>query len=1058
MSSDISRPASVRRQPDTGIVAQQGRVIVDRDINALQEIVNDRAEAEMRDVIGPCGTPDDGFAISVSSGSPPSRVAEILFRFPEREAVDFSISPGTMYVGGERVVFPAQQNGEAATYSYFDQPDWPSPPMPTFTGRVRDEVVYLSVHEHELSAVEDPDLLDVALGGVDTTQRLRLVRRVERAPVSIADCAEAWTQLTERWLAAGWSFDPATMRLEPQSRLQVSFVQSGTPSDPCDPVATGGYLGAENQLIRVRIAGTGAGSPGGPASLLWGYDNASFLYRVVDIAANGTMLQLASDPPDAFHTPQANQAVEILRTAAIIATEPDATDPTGKTKIIRCVAAETGFVTTLTQPYGPPSTGGTTNYLVLAQALPADYVSDGNPLFVRVWQGLQSFAPGSATALFDPVSISTNGVQVTISVPKGEVAAAGAYWLIAVRPGTPQAVYPEDLLTAPQPPDGPREWVCPLATIAWGNPAGKQVHDCRQSFANLVALTRRPAGCCTVNVAPADLTATNTLQSVVDRAASLAQHVTVCLGAGTFALAGSLRLNGAHDNLTLSSCAGGGTIAAAAGSDPSKFSDGLIVITNASGVALRGLRLVPASGSLPDVLQTEIGRLADAAGGAAARVSKASFVSMIGVRAVSAGHLTVEDCLIAFAKPGSAAASSDVFGAGIFLEGDCSGLTVAGCDFTSAMAPTYTPSTATAALLASDPVVNRDLIVKTAPPASPPGSPPSSPPSVPPALLSLRTADRVRAIAFNAPIGVIVKASPPAPLVVTVGLLACGNTNADLRSTNFSADLICRLGNVAILGNGFSTLTIMALGLDVDGRTMRIQDNNSLGCVAGLLWQLNGAGPPAGASNLTLFDGLMQAITGFAEAEIAMLLGEIYPLPTGVTGTVDSSVTPASLFVIDNQIETILSNGGNAALMLSLNRTAAGGTDTGASLVLAGNRLRNQSFGSILLRDRVELAPTAVLAVADKGHCAVTGNLIVNETPSSVADPNVSDSRTLEFSSGSLFIIPNSNSTVRDAPAGSSLVSMLAVTGNVLVGGNNLSQLLRSSTPTDTWVTYNSLG
>jgi hypothetical protein len=1050
MSSDISRPANVRRQSDTGIVAQQGRVIVDRDVNALQEIVNDRDEAEMRDVIGPCGTPDDGFAISVADGSPPFHVAEILFRFPERQAVDFSISPGTMYVGGQRVVFPPHPGGQPATYSYFDQPDWPSPPMPTFAGKVRDEVIYLSVHEHELSAVEDPDLLDVALGGVDTTQRLRLVRRVERAPVNTADCAKAWTELTGRWLAAGWSFDPGTMRLEPQSRLQVSFVQSGAPSDPCDPVATGGYLGAENQLIRVRIADAGgSGSPAGPASLLWGYDNASFLYRVVDIAANGTMLQLASDPPDAFHTPQANQAVEILRTASIIASEPDETDPTGRTQIVRCVAAETGFVTTLTQPYGPPSTGGTTKYLVLAQALPAAYAGDGNPLFVRVWQGHQPFVPGTAAALVDPVTNATNGVQVTISVPSGEVPAAGAYWLIAVRPSTPQAVYPEDLLIAPRPPDGPREWVCPLATIAWGNPVGKKVHDCRQSFANLVALTRRPAGCCTVNVAPADLTATNTLQTVVDRAATLAQHVTVCLGAGTFVLAGSLRLNSAHDNLTLSSCAGGGTIAAASGSDPSSFSDGLIVVTNASGVSLRGLRLVPASASLPDALRTEIARLAASAGSAAARVSAASFVSMIGVRAVSAEHLTVEDCVIEFPQP-AGAAGSDVFGAAIFLEGDCSGLTVAGCSVTSVVAPTYTPPAPAAVSSAPAPgLAVRELVTAAPPPASPPASPLSSPPSAPilPVLLSLGIGDRVRSIALNDPIGVIAKPDPPAPFVVTVGLLACGNTSADLRANDFSADRICRLGDVAILGNRFSKLTITALGLDVDERTMRFQDNSSIGCVAGLLWQLNGAGPPTGESNLTLFDALMGAVTGFTEARIAMLLGEIYPLPAGVTGKVDTSVTPASLFVIDNQIETILANGGNAALMLSLNRTAATGADTSASLILAGNRLRNQTIRSLLFRGQVELASTALLVVADKERCAVTGNLIFNEKLPSA----------FEVSGGSLTIIPNSNAFVRDAPAGSSRVSMLAVTGNVLEGATNLARLLRSAAPTDTWVAYNSL-
>ena len=108
------------------------------------------------------------------------------------------------------------------------------------------------------------------------------MRRVVRTPVSSDDCAGAWAELTKRWLTAGLSFDPQTMRLAPTAKLLAGFDQSKAPPDPCDPVATGGYLGADNQLIRVQISSAGStGSPAEPPQLLWGYDNASFLYRVV---------------------------------------------------------------------------------------------------------------------------------------------------------------------------------------------------------------------------------------------------------------------------------------------------------------------------------------------------------------------------------------------------------------------------------------------------------------------------------------------------------------------------------------------------------------------------------------------------------------------------------------------------------------------------------------------------------------------------------------------------------------------------------------------------------
>ena len=72
-------------------------------------------------------------------------------------ALDFLIKPGTMYVGGQRVVFPPRQADRLITYAYFDQPDWPAPPPPVFNTDFRIEAVYLQVVEHELSAVEDSE-------------------------------------------------------------------------------------------------------------------------------------------------------------------------------------------------------------------------------------------------------------------------------------------------------------------------------------------------------------------------------------------------------------------------------------------------------------------------------------------------------------------------------------------------------------------------------------------------------------------------------------------------------------------------------------------------------------------------------------------------------------------------------------------------------------------------------------------------------------------------------------------------------------------------------------
>ena len=89
-SSDRSRTSDDPRYHYKAVVAQQGRVIVDRDFNAQETIVNARADADVLAIVGPAGTPDDGFAISVPVSSPPVNAAN----GASAPSFDFAIGAG----------------------------------------------------------------------------------------------------------------------------------------------------------------------------------------------------------------------------------------------------------------------------------------------------------------------------------------------------------------------------------------------------------------------------------------------------------------------------------------------------------------------------------------------------------------------------------------------------------------------------------------------------------------------------------------------------------------------------------------------------------------------------------------------------------------------------------------------------------------------------------------------------------------------------------------------------------------------------------------------------
>lgn len=637
MSSDKARVSHDANQQYRTVVAQQGRVTLEADWNEAQQISSEEEQANLINIIGSSGTPDDGYRV-LETGKPPT------------PPFDFSVQQGTMYVGGNRVVLPneVQYNNQSEWLDRIGDPDWVDPSIPN-TPTPQKEFVYLLLREQEVSAVEDSVLRETALGGPDTTQRTRLIQRIVRSQTEENSCATALDFARKHWLTKGLAFDSKTMGLKSATTLQVSFLESAIPPDLCDPEARGGYLGAENQLIRVQISAVDLKK--NQYKLIWGFDNASFLYRVT-ADSTGQILKLQTEPVDDFHRPQTGQTVEVLRSAARLSNG-------------EFIASATGQVVTLLAPYNRD-----TQEINLPAPLPSEYLDlDLSPrLFLRIWEQEINFTPDV------PVSLGETGLQVTLSSPS-QPFHVDDYWFFAVRPLTSTSIYPQRYFDSPQPSEGPTLWICPLAVISWSQETLKVLEDCRQHFDNLVELTKRSTGgCCNVIIRPEDLKGNITLQSIADKFTDR-DHVTICLMPGVYILSAPLQLGVEHSNLTLAGCHDGVVFEAESGKE-SNFLHGMIVLNHANNVTLRNLRF-----QLPSVPFI-------ASGGTIAGL-KASLTSKllgsrlqdlqvsIGIRPLHCALLTVDNCLFRYElKP-----QADLFGVGIFAGSECWGLTVQHCSF-----------------------------------------------------------------------------------------------------------------------------------------------------------------------------------------------------------------------------------------------------------------------------------------------------------------------------------------------------------------------------------------
>jgi hypothetical protein len=473
---DISRINFDPKKHYSSVRMQQGRVLTDDDWNENERIENEDRRRSRVDIIGPFGSPDDGFKITKIPG---------LTGVIDAGRINFLINAGTLYLGGLRL-----ELDEDETYRL--QKDWLQQPfdldkIPAFTGTEQFDLVYIETWQQPVSAVEDDSLFEVALGGPDTTTRLRTMRRVHLASnIGFCDCADAWQQLLSNWEAAHLGKINKSFERIRDVKLKVTFSDAGLPEDLCTPTAAGGYLGAENQAIRVQIVDQ--------THFTWGFDNASPLYRVT-VSADGKTVHMLTEPKDQYHWPLSNQVVEILPWSAVL--------PNGEK-----VAEQMGHLSKVDASFNP-DTGDFTLANTLSATFGIDWKSrsDKNDLdnqtpseyfYLRVWHrgdDLASdpkikFTPGT------PVSLGHTGLEITIT---GSDIVAPDYWVIAARPETPNRIVPWELEQG-IPPHGVRRFFAPLAIIRWSH-IGRQIsgdvmHDCRKKFN---PLTEQEC-CCTYTV------------------------------------------------------------------------------------------------------------------------------------------------------------------------------------------------------------------------------------------------------------------------------------------------------------------------------------------------------------------------------------------------------------------------------------------------------------------------------------------------------------------------------------------------------------------------------
>jgi hypothetical protein len=185
MKGDFSRSSFDPRKHYRGVRMQQGRVQLDADWNEQADILLHLIATQLQDLLGPGGTTltKPGFAITLVE--PAEEVADqSQVDLPEepmepvRILPDFQIGAGRYYVEGMLC-----ENEAPVLFSR--QPDYPDAESLLRKPVDADHVlVYLDVWQRHITAVQDPAIREIALGGPDTTTRVKTVWQVKLWPLS----------------------------------------------------------------------------------------------------------------------------------------------------------------------------------------------------------------------------------------------------------------------------------------------------------------------------------------------------------------------------------------------------------------------------------------------------------------------------------------------------------------------------------------------------------------------------------------------------------------------------------------------------------------------------------------------------------------------------------------------------------------------------------------------------------------------------------------------------------------------------------------------------------
>jgi hypothetical protein len=427
MKGDFSRLEYNASDNDTGVMHQQGRVLTDQDWNAADQINRHLRQQLGRDAIGAhvAAVPSEyRDSLKVTGASSDGSVVKV------------EVNPGQVWVDGLHLIVAP---GAPVQATYVTPPSAEANPH---------DAVILEVWEEMVNAFQFPDqMIEPALGGVDTTERVRLQHRLKLLRLEDNEsCHNLSGKLTDDFSTK------AKLTVTPAPTLAVAGA--------CPIEMNGGYTGFEHYLYRIEIAEPDSS------------DNARFVWSRFGGGLVGRGTFKSTGPNKGNITVTAND--QMINHCGLTSFYLEAGDSDGNHFSADATLTTDGLLTVTNSSGTWP----------------------GSDAFFRLWDGIKPVSDFTAETELEL------GIQLQLDTAAADNSnyTPGDYWSFPVRAaGATFAVSQWPTNAAPQ---GVHYHRVPLGILLWDSDPGAgastaiEIDDCRRVFDPLTQLD----SCCTFTV------------------------------------------------------------------------------------------------------------------------------------------------------------------------------------------------------------------------------------------------------------------------------------------------------------------------------------------------------------------------------------------------------------------------------------------------------------------------------------------------------------------------------------------------------------------------------